>query len=169
MNKIITILLVMTFLLLGCRGRYEEEPFLATSSPKSNVSIDDWHLSWPNARTVSQQQKRILLALFTGSDWCPWCVKLEEEILSTEAFRSYARENLILFKADFLQKPPVGGDPWKQQNEMLASTYQINGYPSILLLSPSGTVLGRLGYTKGGAKAFLQQLASALQSAPGIN
>jgi len=38
---------------------------------------------------------------FTGSDWCGWCKRLEEEILTTSEFKNYAKEKLILVKLDF--------------------------------------------------------------------
>ena len=125
--------------------------------------VDGWHLDWGAAKAEAKARGMLLFALFTGSDWCPWCVKLEEEVLSTDAFRAYARENLVLFKADFLESPTAVSEAWKQQNEGVASSLQVKGFPTIVLFAPAGGEVARMGYVPGGAKAFLAELAKCLR------
>ncbi len=45
----------------------------------------------------------MVLLDFTGSDWCPWCIRLDKEIFSTSEFKDYAKENLVLVELDFPQ------------------------------------------------------------------
>ena len=52
-------------------------------------------------------------------------------------------------------------DAVKKQNEALAKKYQINGYPTIIITSPSGVKKGQLGYIEGGPKAFIKALEKA--------
>ncbi len=41
-----------------------------------------WTEDAQEAMTRAATQKKDLLVLFTGSDWCPYCKKLDEEVLS---------------------------------------------------------------------------------------
>ena len=51
---------------------------------------------------MAKKTNKPIFALFTGSDWCIWCKRLEGEVLSQDEFLKYAGRKLILFKADFL-------------------------------------------------------------------
>jgi protein disulfide-isomerase len=108
---------------------------------------------------ASSEGKRILLD-FTGSDWCSWCKKLDAEVFSQQEFKDYAAKHLVLVEVDF----PHGfklSDATKKQNDALAKKYQIQGYPTIIVTSPSGNKKGQLGYMEGGPKAFIKALEKA--------
>ena len=108
---------------------------------------------------ASAEGKRILLD-FTGSDWCGWCKKLDAEVFSQQEFKDYAAKHLVLVKVDF----PHGfklAEATKKQNDALAKKYQIQGYPTVIITSPSGNKKGQLGYMEGGPKAFIKALEKA--------
>lgn len=42
------------------------------------------------AKATAQAEGKPLFLYFTGSDWCVWCIRLEEEVFSREAFVNYA-------------------------------------------------------------------------------
>ena len=118
--------------------------------------LDDLEKAKEQAKTGG---KRILLD-FTGSDWCGWCKKLDAEVFSTQEFKDYAAKHLVLVEVDF----PHGfklPDAVTKQNEALAKKYQISGYPTIIITSPSGVKKGQLGYMEGGPKAFIKALEKA--------
>ena len=103
--------------------------------------------------------KRILLD-FTGSDWCGWCKKLDAEVFSTQEFKDYAAKHLVLVEVDF----PHGfklPEATQKQNDALQKKFKIQGYPSIIITSPSGQKKGELGYMEGGPKAFIKALEKA--------
>ncbi len=103
--------------------------------------------------------KRILLD-FTGSDWCGWCKKLDAEVFSTQEFKDYAAKHLVLVEVDFPHSFKLA-EATQKQNEALAKKYQINGYPTVIITSPSGVKKGQLGYMEGGPKAFIKALEKA--------
>jgi len=108
---------------------------------------------------ASAEGKRILLD-FTGSDWCGWCKKLDAEVFSQQEFKDYAAKHLVLVELDF----PHGfklPDATKKQNDALAQKFKIQGYPTIIVTSPSGAKKGQLGYMEGGPKAFIKALEKA--------
>jgi thioredoxin-related protein len=97
---------------------------------------------------------------FTGSDWCIWCKRLDEEIFSKKEFKDYVKDKYELVMVDFPQLKPL---PKKQAeaNQAAAEKYKVRGYPTVLVVDGDGKELGRLGYVEGGPKAFIAQLEKA--------
>lgn len=111
----------------------------------SDLASNKWIESFDDAVSESKRTGKPILANFTGSDWCGYCVKLKKEVFSTPQFKSWAIENVVLLDLDFPRSTEQAS--WlKQQNRQLKDRYQIRGYPTVLLLSPSGSVMGKLGY-----------------------
>ena len=104
----------------------------------------------------AENSKKIVLANFTGSDWCVWCNRLEEEVFETPEFLNWANKNAVLLRLDYPrnteQLPAL-----KAQNSQLAQIYNpyITGYPTVLFIDHEGNVLGKVGYVKGGPQAWI--------------
>ncbi|MBI2440164.1 MAG: thioredoxin family protein [Lentisphaerae bacterium] len=122
----------------------------------------DWLTDFDQAKKEAAEKKRPILADFTGSDWCGWCIKLDQEVFSTKEFLDFAKKHLILFQADFPSRKKLPAATMKQ-NEELAQTYGIEGFPTIVLLDAGGKVLARTGYQSGGAKAYVEHLKELLE------
>src|SRR4029077_667489 len=45
-----------------------------------------WSLDFPQALARARAGNKMVLIDFTGSDWCPWCIKFDEDVLSTSKF-----------------------------------------------------------------------------------
>ena len=117
----------------------------------------EWLTDFAKAKDEAAQSKRLILADFSGSDWCGWCVRLDKEVFSKAEFNDFAKDNLILFLADF----PRGKDldpAIKKQNDELALKYGIRGFPTVLLLDAEGKVIAQTGYKAGGAAAYVKHL-----------
>lgn len=124
-------------------------------------SLTIWHDSFEAAREQSLVSGKPILADFTGSDWCSWCVKLHDDVFSKAEFEAWARENVVLLELDFPQRSRQ--DPEIQaQNEKLASLYAIDSYPTVLMLDAQGNELARTGYHPDPA-AFIGTLESQLR------
>lgn len=107
------------------------------------------------------EHKHIIL-VFSGSDWCAPCIKLEKNIWESEAFTSYASEHWVLVKADFPRKKKnrLSKEATKQ-NEAIAEQYNPNGYfPLVLLLDSKGKVLGETGYKDISPESYISHLQS---------
>ncbi|MDZ7849019.1 MAG: FAD:protein FMN transferase [Owenweeksia sp.] len=95
---------------------------------------------------VGQATKPHLL-IFSGSDWCLPCIRLEKEVFSTPAFKDFAGENLHVLKIDFPQKQQLERKAIKR-NDSLAALYNPEGaFPFLLLLSPTKKPLDTLPTT----------------------
>ena len=129
-----------------------EETTKASASAKSG-----WLTNYAEAQQEAKSQHKLLLMDFTGSDWCGWCIMLEKEIFSKPEFKEYASKNLVLFEADFPRRKELPAE-LMEQNQRLAMKYQIQGFPTIVVLNSDGKELAQLGYMRGGPQAFIAQL-----------
>ena len=120
-----------------------------------------WMDNFADAQAAAKKEKKIILADFTGSDWCPCCIKLEKEVFNTLEFKKYADEKLILFKADF-PKENTQSIEMKDQNIRLMDDYDVTGFPTIILLTSKGKVVFTTGYQEGGPKPYIESLKKAI-------
>jgi len=123
----------------------------------SFASADEWLTDYVKALAQAKAENKPVLIDFTGSDWCGWCMKLDREVFSVEAFKSYAAQKLVLLKIDFPRQKPQSAME-RAQNERLASQYRVEGFPTVVVLKPDGTKAGELGYLPGGPRAFISAL-----------
>jgi protein disulfide-isomerase len=115
-------------------------------------------LDQPKVLERAKSEKKMVLLDFTGSDWCPWCIKFDDEVLSTGKFRDYAATHLTLETVDFPDSKPQS-DALKQANQDLKNKYNVDGFPTFVLLDSDGRELGRqVGYRPGGPDAFIAEL-----------
>lgn len=119
--------------------------FLATSGL---VSAADWQTDYDKALQTAKAESKRVLVDFTGSDWCGPCIQLKQRVFSRPEFINFAEKNLILVEIDYPQRKKLAAALVKQ-NERLAKQYGIDekGYPTLVLLDPSGKTVRELsGY-----------------------
>ncbi len=126
---------------------------LATLAAAADQATTTWTVGWKAAATAAAKAKQPILANFTGSDWCSWCIKLKKEVFSTPEFAAWTTGKVVLMEVDFPQQGKPS-EAQQRENQGLAEKYHIEGYPTILILSAEGKELGRLGYKAGGPQAW---------------
>lgn len=116
-----------------------------------------WQTDFKKATELSAQENKPIVLVFSGSDWCAPCMKLEKEIWSTEEFINYSNEHYILLKADFPRKSKNTVDAQqKEANKQLAEKYNKSGlFPLVVILDKLGKVHGSLGYKKVSPKEYI--------------
>lgn len=122
----------------------------------------DWETDFEKASAQAKESGRYMLLDFSGSDWCGWCIKLDKEVFSKKAFKDYAKENLVSVLLDFPRKAPQSSK-LKKQNEALMQKYGIRGFPSVIVLSPTGELVGKTGYREGGPEAYVDHLKQMIE------
>jgi protein disulfide-isomerase len=125
------------------------------------VQAFEWRTDLNQAAADARQSQRLLLLNFSGSDWCGWCKKLDAEVFSQPAFQEFAAANLVAVLADFPRRTKLD-EKLQAQNERLMQHFQVEGFPTILLFSPEGELVGQLGYQPGGPAAFIQSIRQAM-------
>lgn len=114
------------------------------------------------AKSQSKINNKPILLIFSGSDWCSWCVKLDSEIFSQPEFKEWADRNVITVIADFPARKELPPD-LTIQNEALKNQYNITGFPTVLLLNSEGELIARTGYQHGGAEKYIAHLENLLK------
>ena len=122
-----------------------------------------WHTDLPKAQAEAKAEKKLVMLDFTGSDWCGWCIKLNKEVFSTKEFTEFAKKNLVLVEVDFPRKKQLSAEQ-KKANQELQSKYQIQGYPTLIVLDADGNKVGELGYVAGGPKAWIEKFEKETKS-----
>jgi len=134
----------------------------ADSPPPKKTSEPVWLTSMAQAQETAGKENKVIFVDFTGSDWCPWCVRLHDEVLNQPAFKEYAAKNLVLLLVDFPRRKALSKEQ-KAANNALAQKYGIRGFPTILILDADGNVLAKTGYRRGGASAYVNHLKNILK------
>lgn len=116
-----------------------------------------WITDFEQAKSLAKEKGLPILADFSGSDWCGWCIKLDKEVFQTSEFQDYAKNNLVLLLLDFPSKKKQSPE-LKKQNRALAQKYGIRGYPTVLLLDHEGDVIAKTGYKNGGGAKYVEHL-----------
>ncbi len=108
----------------------------------------DLHTSMTQAKT---NNKFVLIDVYT--DWCGWCKRLDRDTYTNSDVIAYLNKTFICVKVN-------GDDP--TLGNWVTRKYQVNGYPAIIVLAPSGQLKGKIdGYAP--PTAFLQQLNDMLR------
>ena len=123
-----------------------------------------WLNNYSEAVKQAKESGKPILVDFTGSDWCGWCIKLDKEVFSKPAFAEYAAAHLILLKVDFPQKTVLPKEV-AEQNDIMAKAYDVEGFPTIVLIKADGEELARTGYQAGGAEKYVKHLEKLLKKA----
>ena len=111
---------------------------------------DGWLTSYPKALKESQKTGKPILADFTGSDWCGFCIKLHQEVFDKPEFKKWAAKNVVLLEVDFPRRTPQPAEIRQQNAELQRKFSYIEGYPTILFLDSKGAAFGMYHYEPGG-------------------
>ena len=104
-----------------------------------------WVTDYDAALEQAAKDKKTVLVLFTGSDWCGWCIKLHKDTLGQKEFKKFAAKKLILVYMDMPRKQ----DPAERAKvrELSSKLQAGGGVPCTVLVDPSGEVKGKIsGY-----------------------
>ena len=129
--------------------------------PAKETEASSWLTSLDEAKKAAATRGVPILVDFSGSDWCGWCMKLDKEVFSQQAFKDFAKTNVVLLLVDFPRHKALAAN-LKEQNRKLADTYGIRGFPSVLLLDATGKLLAQTGYQPGGAGKYVEHLKALL-------
>ncbi|MGO8697092.1 MAG: thioredoxin family protein [Limisphaerales bacterium] len=86
-------------LLAAKRAKARKDPAAILSDKR--VAELPWATDLPGALRQAKAEHKIVLLDFTGSDWCMWCTRFDDDVLSKPEFASYAKTNLVMVRVDF--------------------------------------------------------------------
>jgi thioredoxin-related protein len=131
--------------------------FMATLGYSQN-----WKTNFDEAKKEATDQNKNILLVFSGSDWCAPCIKLDNVVWKSDAFKSEAEKNWVIYRADFPKKKANQLSPeLAQSNNKLAEKYNRNGsFPLVILLDKTGKVIGMTGFKNISASEYIQLIHS---------
>lgn len=126
----------------------------------SIVSAQNWETNLAVASAKAEKNNQNIVLVFSGSDWCAPCIKLDKEIWSTPKFQELSKDSFVMLRADFPRRGKNALTKEQQDhNNSLAEKYNQNGYfPYVVVLNPKGKVLGSLGYEKTSPELYFKKL-----------
>jgi thioredoxin-related protein len=120
--------------------------------PVLSCDISD-DTNFPRSAALAKSTNRPLLLAFIGADWSISSLKLDREVFDQAELSDNSKYNFLLCKLHFYQTQERSPEIIRQNDE-LATKYKVQDFPTVVVLSPDGQELGRLGYIPGGVKAF---------------
>lgn len=131
---------------------------LATLVSGIEASSIQWMTNYDQALQAGKQSSKPLVLLFTGSDWCTWCIKLEKESLDTSEFADAAGDKFIFVKLDF-PRSTLSNVGTSSQNNALRERFKVMGFPTVVIVDPvADKKIASTGYKAGGGRQYAQHL-----------
>lgn len=123
---------------------------------------ESWTADYDTALKRAVKEKKPLLVLFTGSDWCPGCIALNKNTLSNEKFLDFVRKNLVLVYMDSPrgkpQTPQERAEVMKLYRKLDPGPY----IPATVIVAGDGRILGRIaGYCD--ADEYIKQIKAFIK------
>lgn len=104
-----------------------------------------WTDDYDAALKTAAREHKYVYVLFTGSDWCSWCIRLRNDVLNKPEFKTFAQKHLVLVYCDFPEKNPLPQAQLAKQVKLNRQLQAGGGVPSAVVVDSSGKVVGRIG------------------------
>jgi len=151
------------------RAREEDLVWTDPDNPESSMEgMEDvmletgregpWYVSYTEARRSAMRAGKPLLIWFTNTQFSPLCRSLDKEVFSRGSFGEWAGDAVVRLRLDFNVKGEsrdqgrsAMDDKIRKENylEDLKRQYNVQGFPTVLLVSAHGKVAARYrGYRK---------------------
>ena len=147
------------------KGESEKAPDLDDLSPLKDASKKSdevegvkegyWYINAEKAFADAKKNNKSVLMNFTGSDWCGWCIKLEGEVFSKQAFSKQALKEFVFLKLDFPSDKSKLSKETAEQNEAYKNKFGVAGFPSIYICDSQERPFAKTGYLAGGPEKYL--------------
>lgn len=124
----------------------------------------DWMTDLPAAEAKAAQENKSVLVNFTGSDWCGFCIRLHKEVFSKPDFEAYTKDKFVLAEVDLPRRSKLSPEQLRA-NQQLCEKYNVQGFPTVLVLSPEGKVLGGFNGYRPNLDEVKKPLELALENA----
>ncbi len=129
------------------------------------LHAQEWKTDYKNALALSKETQKPIILVFAGSDWCVPCIKLDREIWQSDEFKTHAKENYVLYKADFPRKKANRLSKEKEEkNNRLAEMFNPKGhFPLVVIIDNEQQVIGTMGYEKIPPEEYVSRINSYLK------
>lgn len=146
--------------LFCCYNTFELQAQNRSNSPQANEI--DWCETYTESVKKARKENKPLLILFTGTNWCPACMKLEREVLNKPQFAQALGNKFVFYKAEFPSPTPEGLN--SSPDKVLLDRYNVDKFPTFVAIDGFGALLFTMNYASGGPDVYIRTLNDKLQS-----
>jgi protein disulfide-isomerase len=117
-----------------------------------------WSDDYAAARQNALDTNRPLYLVFTGSDWCAWCKKLDAELLDDPRVKEMLGSSFVPVRFDDLRRTK---QPLQQRRRYraMARRFEVDAVPAVLVVDPRDeSVLLRHAYLDVPAERYIETL-----------
>ncbi len=124
------------------------------------VQAQDWNKTLDEAKKKAVETNKNILIVFSGSDWCAPCIKLDKNVWQSEVFQKEAEKSWELVRADFPRKKAnLLSEEQTASNRALAEKYNKEGsFPLVVMVDNTGKVLGKIGFKNVSVEEYIKML-----------
>lgn len=140
-----------------------EKRFLLLFLLLSSIGFaQNWQTNFDDVKAQALKENKNILLVFSGSDWCAPCIRLDNVVWKSEAFKNESDKNWVIYKADFPKKKANQLTAEQaENNKKLAEKYNRNGsFPLVILLNKNEELIGMTGFKNISASDYIQLLHS---------
>jgi thioredoxin-related protein len=114
-----------------------------------------WH-SWDSGLQEAGATSRLVL-VDVYTDWCGWCKRMDRDVYARRDVQDYLARKFVVVRLNAESSEIAHYQGRSLTSRALAAQFGVNGYPTTIFLSSTGSYLGNVpGYTAPGD--FLQLL-----------
>lgn len=120
----------------------------------------DWKYNFEEAKQIASEEGKNIIIVFSGSDWCAPCIKLDKNIWQSEVFQKEASKVWIIVRADFPRKKAnTLSKEQTEHNRMLADKFNQEGsFPLVVILDKNGKLLGKMGFKNVSPEEYIKMI-----------
>jgi thioredoxin-related protein len=112
--------------------------------PTAAPVLGKWWTNENAAVNQAAQQGKVILVDF-DADWCSWCTKIHDDVLSRDRFKEFAATNLILLRMEY----PMPESRRSPAAVALLNRCNVTMFPTLLLMKTDGEEIARYkGYAR---------------------
>lgn len=108
----------------------------------------NWVNNFETAKKIAKEENKNIIMIFSGSDWCAPCIRLDKNIWQSQEFKEESTNNWVTMKLNFPRKKAnqLPADEEKHNRELAEKYNKEGNFPLVVILNPEGKVLGKLGF-----------------------
>lgn len=163
-SAIIAAVAVSPFFALAEKADAADAKTSAAAVPATTSTPEGWTDDFEAAKKQAAAEGKDLFLVFSGSDWCGWCVRLEQEVFSQDGFFDGISKNFVPVFIDLPRDESRISKLARKQNRPLTERYRILGFPTVLLADADGVVFAQIGYEPGGPEKYLKSVAELTEN-----
>ncbi len=131
---------IILSLLLGWQFISAQETYHQTKEVANHLN---WLTDFNQAKAIAKKEHKPILMLFTGSDWCPPCRAMHNELFPNEEFQRVAKD-VVLVMVDFPRRKPMSKEQ-RAKNDILRRKFHKGGVPTFIAVTYDEKFLGKMG------------------------